>query len=134
MCKKIVVKEARKPLQIMSVEDGCRETCVKEYFDNPEQLVFVPLNVTDTLCIIVNNSNTKGLSENFLYPTQKEFEPVTRAMGTALFVHSRWIEKEGKKTTELVDITDDDLFFIQCFLDEFYQSNLRHKYYKAATR
>ncbi|MBO4290706.1 MAG: hypothetical protein J6Z09_02745 [Lachnospiraceae bacterium] len=134
MCRKIIVKEARKPMEIASVDEGNREDCIARYFDNKDNLIYVPLNVTGTLCLVLNNPSIGGMTENFLYPMEGSSHSVQRAMGTALFVHTKWETAAGKKTSVMDDITDDDLFFIRAFLDEFYQSTLRHNYNKAARK
>ena len=127
MSKKIIVKEARGPLQIATVEAQTREDCVAQLFPGQRDMLFIPLNLTDTLYLVVDGSPENTLSENIYYIEEDKFAPPAPkiAKGMVMIIRVEWTRERGVKIANLVNVTDDDVFFAYAYVDESYQKSLR---------
>lgn len=140
MGKKIIIKEAGKPIQEMELdlEEGFMEDCIAPLMAFPNDVNYIPLNRLKTMYLVVNGMSGMELPENFLYVendgVQKDglIPQVKPARGTAYFVRVSWGMDGYKKRAKLESVTQDDYVYARNFMTDVYQRDLRNNPYPTA--
>lgn len=134
MGKKIIIKEADKPVSEMEldIDNGFMEDVLAPMMANAEDVAYIPLNRLKTLYLVVNGMGSAFvLPENFLYlenggvQTDGLIPQVKTAWGTAFFVRVSWTTVEYKKKAVLESTTYDDYVLARNFMTDIYQRDLK---------